>query len=425
MRALALFVFLAASPAYASEEVVVRLTVDQESPWVGQRVVLSLDVLGRDGWAKLDGDYRPKVGGAYVLPADTQSTRLDETIEGHSYSGQRYDLSVFAQRAGRIEIPETGLAVVVRVFGSDGTEKSFKQMAPSVRLMARLPAGVEDADTLVTSPRFNIEQSWGALSEPIQAGDVIDRRVVSTVDNASGMAIPPVPQNEVPGARVYFEEPILDDRRDRGRLTGKRSERISYVFESAGRIRLPDLLYQWWNPETESLRTILLEGKEVEVVSRAGVAAAVDDSFRSVALWWIGGAVGLMLVGLVIMPRLRVFWVSRLARWRDSETYLFRRMKVVARKGSALKTLEATFHWLNRLEPDAVPTRFDVFLGRWGGEGSSTLIEWLNSGAASRVGSDVPEDYVAVLGRARLNCKRATKQMREAARVLPELNEWR
>ena len=37
----------------AAEDVVVRTSVNPQQAWVGQRVLLSVEVLGADGWAQI------------------------------------------------------------------------------------------------------------------------------------------------------------------------------------------------------------------------------------------------------------------------------------------------------------------------------------------------------------------------------------
>ena len=66
---------------------------------VGQRVILQIDVLAPDGWAQVKSIRDFSVQGAQVVRYETQGTRLNETIEGRAFSGQRYELSLFPQQA--------------------------------------------------------------------------------------------------------------------------------------------------------------------------------------------------------------------------------------------------------------------------------------------------------------------------------------
>ncbi|MEN8213736.1 MAG: hypothetical protein ABFR19_05170, partial [Pseudomonadota bacterium] len=71
------FVLLLPLRAFAAEQVVIRTKVIPDSSiWVGQQVVLQLDILALDGWA--DSKRLPdfSVDGAYILRVESQGTRL-------------------------------------------------------------------------------------------------------------------------------------------------------------------------------------------------------------------------------------------------------------------------------------------------------------------------------------------------------------
>lgn len=106
---LALFFFglWVLSHAADTEPIIVRSAIENANAdvWVGQRVVLQVDVLARDGWAQIKSARDFEVPGAYVVRLQTQGTRLNETIAGVEYAGQRYELSLFAQKGGKITVP--------------------------------------------------------------------------------------------------------------------------------------------------------------------------------------------------------------------------------------------------------------------------------------------------------------------------------
>ena len=77
----------------------------------------SIEVLGADGWAQITDMGEFEIPGTYVMRTESQGTRLSETIRGTSYTGQRYQLSVYCQRAGRLEIPALPVTVTVKQWG--------------------------------------------------------------------------------------------------------------------------------------------------------------------------------------------------------------------------------------------------------------------------------------------------------------------
>ena len=89
--------------ASGAGDVVLRTAVEPAEAWVGQRVVLQIDVLGEDGWAQISRFGDMDLPGAYLVRTDSQGARLQDTIDGVSYTGQRYEVSIYPQLAGVIE----------------------------------------------------------------------------------------------------------------------------------------------------------------------------------------------------------------------------------------------------------------------------------------------------------------------------------
>lgn len=77
--------------------------------------------------------------GAYVFRSDGQGTRLQETIDGVAYTGQRYEISVYPQRTGEITVPPLPLEVNVKTWGADASQTAQQRGTPALRINARLP----------------------------------------------------------------------------------------------------------------------------------------------------------------------------------------------------------------------------------------------------------------------------------------------
>ena len=79
------------------------------TPMQPQRIVALLVLfagIAADGWAQLKKTGDVEIKGGYLLRLESQGTRLNETIKGVSYTGQRYEFLFYAQRGGKLSIPE-------------------------------------------------------------------------------------------------------------------------------------------------------------------------------------------------------------------------------------------------------------------------------------------------------------------------------
>ena len=132
---------LCATNAQSAEDIVFRTSVTPEDAWVGQQILLQVDVLAKDGWAQLKKISETEVQGAYMLRLETQGTRLSETIDGDSYTGQRYEFMLFTQRDGNFVVPSMPVDVEVRQYGAGDGSKLSRMSLPVVEFATRTPPG--------------------------------------------------------------------------------------------------------------------------------------------------------------------------------------------------------------------------------------------------------------------------------------------
>ena len=77
--------FFFALPLTATDDIITRTKITPESAWVGQRMTLKIDVLGKDGWAQITDLENLEIPNCYRLPAGNSRVRLQEKIEGADY----------------------------------------------------------------------------------------------------------------------------------------------------------------------------------------------------------------------------------------------------------------------------------------------------------------------------------------------------
>ena len=275
--------------ARAAEDIILRTSVMPEEAWVGQKVVLHVEVLAKDGWAQLKKSSEADVDGAYLLRLESQGTRLNESIDGDSYTGQRYEFMLFAQRDGKIIVPPASVDVEIKTWGSDSGTGIERMILPSVEFVARIPPGAEGISGLISTGNLTASQTWQPETDSAAVGDAIKRTITLRADDVSGMAFAPSLYSNIENLGIYPGEPAVDDRFARGDLTGTRVETVTYVFERGGDFEIPGVEFTWWNTGTEELRTIVLPGLNLQVADAVIVDSAasrqVEQQLNKRVLW--------------------------------------------------------------------------------------------------------------------------------------------
>jgi hypothetical protein len=350
----------------ATDDLVVRTDFSPREAWVGQRVVLQVDVLAADAWAQLERMPRIELPGAYVLPPQGQGVRLQETIGGRSFSGQRYEFFVYPQRAGKLVLPDTAIEVRVRQLGAGGGEEMLPARLPELTFESRVPPGADQVQGLISTTGLRVEQRWEPADGVRQVGDAVRRTVRLVAPDVPGMAFPPFDHGPVEGFGVYPAEPQVDDRFERGSLQGVRTETVTYVAERAGRFELPAISFVWWDTAGEQLQQAELPGMTVTVSGGAATAApALTAATPRPSFWWwvLGGTAALVL--FLYRPLARRWRAAAQSRAR-SERHQFRLLRAAIRRGRPAPVLRELMRWLDRVNDTGRPARLDRFLERYG-----------------------------------------------------------
>jgi hypothetical protein len=370
---------LVGESAGAAEDIILRTSVIPEKAWVGQKVVLHIEVLAKDGWAQLKKASEADVDGAYLLRLESQGTRLNESIDGDSYTGQRYEFMLFAQRDGKITVPPASVDVEIKTWGSDSSTRIERMTLPSVEFVARTPPGAEGISGLISTGNLTASQTWQPETDSAAVGDAIKRTITLRADDVSGMAFAPSLYSNIENLGIYPGEPTVDDRFARGDLTGTRVETVTYVFERGGDFDIPGIEFTWWNTGTEELRTIVLAGLNLQVADAANVDSAasqqVEQQLNKRLLWSALIALsGLGIASLFFGRRAMAGWTAWRRARNETEAAYFRRIRSSARSGDQVALLSDTMRWLDRINDSSQAARLDLFLQKYGESGASAAL---------------------------------------------------
>lgn len=349
-RFLALFVALVlwSLPGVAQETVVVRTSLKPDSgAIVGQHVRLFVDVLFPGEMPRPPRVEMPEMSGAQIFRFETQATTMTDRIDGRDYVGQRFEFALYARRGGALTVP----AARVTLLDREGNEIGMVQGKPIPAEIA-VPAGMDTSRPSIASTKVTLDEQWQpAPTTTFKAGDALVRTITRQADDVPGMAMRDLTFPDSPGLRVYVEPPTSDDRVERGTLTGRRVDRVTYVFETGGRFALGGVEQPWWDLGTRRMRQA--EGLGVAVSVAAAPVVVPRDWRRPVAI--AAGLIAVLGFGWWAVPRLLAVWHARHERWLASEAWAFRALQMACRQNDAAAIYRTFVTWRKRCPRAAVP----------------------------------------------------------------------
>lgn len=411
----------------AQDDIVLRTSTEPEEAWVGQRVRLNIEVLGADGWAQIPDLPAVEIPGAYVMRTESQGVRLSENIARTTYTGQRYQLSVYCQRPGRLEVPPLPVTAVLRQWGVNAAETPYQLTTPAASLMCKVPAGAESIRGLISTTRLDAEQTWSSQPDTVAPGDAITRTITLSADDVSAMAFPPMQHFEIEGVACYPGQPSVNDETNRGALSGRREESVTYVFETPGEVALPEIVLSWWDIDDQRLRRIELPGLEVSVEGELAPEPVVEAEAEVVEtprdpLPLVASAAALAVLGLWLGLRLGSWYQTWRQARLESEEFAFRRVNEALRSRDPQAITASIMRWLDRLDPGTRPTRLDVFLEDLGDDATREAASSLARCLATSGPFTKTRELSRGLNEARRRLLRLRRHQHREVSALPKLN---
>lgn len=277
----------------ASPQIVARTRADPATGAViGQHVALYVDVMFPGEMPRPPQVTLPDVPGLQAFRFETQGTTLRETIAGTPYVGQRFEFALYARRGGDFTIPSPAIALFDHSGEPTGTAKG-----EPVRLNVTVPSGVDPSAPVVATRHLALDEQWSpAPGGTFKAGDAIVRTITRTAEDVPGFVLRDLPPGAPNGVRTYVAAPDAQDSMNRGVVTGRRVDRITYVFERGGRFELPTVTQPWWDLGSGMLKNATGAGATISVAAAPATSQGESSSpMRRLTLAAIFAAVCLLL----------------------------------------------------------------------------------------------------------------------------------
>jgi len=312
-----LFVLLFVISASAQEPKV-RASIKTEGDcWVGQRVMLVVELLAPGYFAGAPSFDLPSAAGLLIIPPEGHPVVSSETIDGTSYTVQRHELSVFAHREGEQSIPPLTVRFSFKRTPLDQKTVPATVKTEPVRFAVKVPPGAEKLGGVISARHLTAEETWETEPGKAKAGDAFTRTITFTAPDVPAMAFPPFPSGQIDGIGIYRKPPEVLDHDERGSLTGQRREKITYVCQRAGEFVIPAVRFTWFDLEAQKLETIDFPARNLTVVvnpALAGAAAATAPKpARFTVSWTFLATIGGVLAGCALLVP---FWKPIVAPFR-------------------------------------------------------------------------------------------------------------
>ena len=344
---------------------------------------------------------------------ERSTTPISERIEGETWSGITRNYRLSPMVPGRFDLPPQEVTVTWR--DASGADSVTVLTTDAISFSGVVPDGAQDLDPFIAASDLTLTQEIAGDPAAMDAGSSFTRTVTAELKGLAPMFLPglqhPAP---VTGLAAYPDAPVLIEADERGRVSGTRSETVTFVAEGGGSGQLPGLTLRWFDLDDRTVKTAEVEA--IDVAISGPPARAADPGWNRRLT--IAAVTGVLVLGLAawlgrrLAPKLRAGLARRRARVLASEAYAWRQLRQVLNAGGPAGLRQALDTWAARV--DGADPRRDP-------EVRQAL---LSLGAAEYRGAGSPSTRptaLAALDRA-LRAARRRRRNPRRARGLPPLN---
>jgi hypothetical protein len=291
-----------------------------ETIWVGQKVSLVIELLAPGYFASAASFDLPDPPGLLLLPAAERPVLGSKQIGDVSYTVQRHELSLVAERAGPQVVPALTARFMFKRAPLDTNEVAAALKTEPVAFVSVLPAGAEGLGTVISSRDLAVKETWEPVpgKSALKVGDVVKRTISFSASDVPAALFPEFKAAKIDGLGIYTKSEV-HSRTERGQSLQERRETITYFCERAGKYTIPAAKASWWDLETRQLRTTDFPACSFDVAPNPAMVASNQsgngDTKTMIVLSWRASGVVILLVaafvwGMLLLRRNWDHWIA-------------------------------------------------------------------------------------------------------------------
>ncbi len=263
--------------SFAEEQPATQVTV---RAWVGdsdsyepkayaptQQIILHIEV-STNTWFTAGTKISPiEIADVLVKQRNQLAVNSTERVNGQTWSRQVWEIVLYPQKSGNFAIPSTSLDV--QVASQDGKKQKVTLQTKPLSFSVELPNAELDAShPWFTATSATIKQEWTDSGDEnqLKVGDSVTRTLSIEAEDSLSVLLPNLMQaSQSELWQVYPSPPELQDTQSRGVYMSKRKDSQTYILQQGGDIEWPSYELWWWNPKTQRLEKVTVEGKTLHV----------------------------------------------------------------------------------------------------------------------------------------------------------------
>ncbi|HHF0526847.1 TPA: BatD family protein [Legionella anisa] len=244
--------------------------VSKKNPYVNQQVIYKVSLYNSKHL--LDASYQgPQVENALLVPLGEEK-RYQTQKNGVTFLVEEQNYAIFPQKSGPLKIKPPVFTALIYDFNPERVKATDKVMNIDVQPVPKEYSG----KVWLPAKQVKLMEQYENSTQTIAQGNTLIRTVILEGVGVPAQLLPTLNFAEIDGVNVYPEKGKDKNRVTYGELIGRTEIKVTYLFNKAGKITIPELKLPWFNTETGKEETAALPAKTFEVTPSSNAAPAAN-----------------------------------------------------------------------------------------------------------------------------------------------------
>lgn len=265
------------------DKVFAELSVDKENPYVQEQVILSLEVFDDGNLVRPE----PLVEGNSDYQIEKLPLGRERIVERNNvkYRVRTFRYALFPQQSGEMTIDEISIPGGIRENSYGGSLMLFNTptrriefSSNSISFTVKPRAAGSTANWWLPVASHEVKHEWSGDISNAMVGEPLTLTLLTEAMGATPSQLPEITVPEVPGIKIYVDNPEFGSRPDANGIYSARRDKWSVIPNQGGQLTLPEVIIKWWDTEADVERSSVIPAQQLEVeggsVAAPGSASA-------------------------------------------------------------------------------------------------------------------------------------------------------
>ncbi|MEH6649849.1 MAG: BatD family protein [Motiliproteus sp.] len=250
----------------ASEEVTLQLTVNSHDVYVGQQILVSLQLQTAVGLTNLELE-RLSLENADLIPLGEQ--QFQKVQNGRRYQIYQLNYAIIPRQAGSLILPSLQMAALKdqprSQYGGRRGQPLQRKTEPQIINVKTQPTGY--GNNWLPASSLSLKQTLSQPDDGYRVGTPISRQLQIDAQGLQANRLPELKFASQSGVKHYPEPAKLDQKKSAVGLFASQVESYVLVPTRAGTITLPAIEIRWWDTVNDRPQIARIAEQTIEILA--------------------------------------------------------------------------------------------------------------------------------------------------------------